>query len=301
MAVPFKPVVKANQAVATTAKTDSFPTIQQMDVSLAMPSIAARGVSGSGKTTAIAHLLEAGKNLLVADFENKFQSLLKYNPLILPLGGPVVERATGVKRPPTWKERFDRLGEFTDRLGSGEFREWQGKPIDLIAGDGFMEVCKIIERYLRTNKPVAASTGKDNTFAAYQEIGDRATDFLNAVRSNASAASQMYGIPPVGMYWTVGENRITTKLGEVTYQLALPGNITPQAFPFQFEAIFRLCIRRDQDGRALYVLQTVGEEGMFEAKCPGGVLEPEEFNWNFNDVYDKLTLWYRTTKKEDKK
>lgn len=305
MAVPFKPAAVKKNATAgptgtatTTAtgkRSASFPEIQKIDKALALPSIAGRGVSGSGKTTAIAHLLEAGKNLLVVDFENKFQSLLKYDPMVLPLGAPMVDPATGAKRPPSWRDLFDRLWEFADRLGSGEFREWKGRPIEIIAGDGFMEVCKIIERYQRMNVPVSKTTGERNTFAAYQEIGDKATDFLMAIKSAASAASQMYGMPPVGMYWTVGENRVTSKMGEISYPLALPGNLTPQAFPFQFEAIFRMSVRRDTDGRALYVLQTVGEEGVFEAKCPGGVLEPEEFNWNFNTIYDRITDWYRAS------
>ena len=290
------PVAAKPAALATAGGVQSFagvelPEISTMDGSFAMPSICVRGVSGTGKTEGIRHMLHAGKNVLVVAIEDKVQSLLKYEPAVLYLGAPVVERATGAKRPPTPTEMYNRIMAFVDRLASGEFREHKGKPFDLIAGDGIMEVGRVFERHFKAHYP-QSKTGERNAFALYDEIGNRLVDFFARVRGAASAASQLYDIPPMGTYWTIGEAE-ATKPGQYGYKVILPGNIAPLALPFQFEAIFRLVIRKGEDGRPVYVMQTVGEESNFEAKCPGGVLEPEVMNWDMNTVYDTLRAHYQ--------
>ena len=288
-----KPVVGVTHVPAPLGEIEQLP-----EGTVASPSICVRGVSGSGKTTGITHLMEAGFNVLYTDVENKAQQVVRYRPLIVSISKPVENKATGVKSPPTVRQKYERLWEFVDKLGEGGYTEHNGKPIDLIAGDGITEVMEIIKDYQMANMPRAASTGSKDTHELYRRIGDEGIRFLGAVKDAAGTACLLAGMRPVGQYWTVVE---TFDLETRSYPLDLPGNLTGKKLPTKFEAVLHLGVRKDTDGRAVYVCSSVGEEGVFEAKAPGGVLAPEEFQWNMADIFKQLQEAYRQMAgKEDK-
>ena len=270
------------------------PEIIQATLEDVRPSLITVGASGTGKTWAILQFLQARLNVLLVDLENKYQTLLRYQPNVVPLGAPVT--AGGRKRPPTATEVYNRILGFIDRLGEGKYREHLGRPIDLIAVDGLMEVGLRIARHYKDNTPTSKSSGEKNTYAMYDAIGDRLIDVMNSLRTAAGAASAAYGFPPVGIYCTVGEEREVNKIsGEVSYRALLPGNIGPKFLPYQFEAVVRLSVARDDSGLPVYVAHLVGDE-KFYAKFPGGIYPQAELpNWNMVQVYRDLVEHYRTS------
>lgn len=270
-----------------------FPEIIEVDGAGARPSILAMGVSGTGKTEGIAHLLASGKNVLVGSIESKVQSLMRYGPKIIFFGSPVENKATGAKAPPTASQIFQRLHMFRDRLGAGEFRDHKDKPFDVIAIDGLMEVGAVIHRHFRDNTPVSKATGEKNTYAMADAIGIETVDFVKGIRDAASSSAQLFGIPPVGIYATCGEFAIEPKLGgDVRYKPALYGNVAPNNLPFAFEAVLHLSVDRDEDGRPRYLAHTVSQDPEFFAKAPAA-LEPVVINWNMNDIYERIMTSYQ--------
>lgn len=271
----------------------TLPSITEVDGSSARPSILASGGSGTGKTWGIEQMLRGGKNILIGAVESKIQALMAHNPKVIFFGAPIEDRATGAKRSPTASEVYQRLQMFKDRLGEGEFREHNGKPFDLIAIDGLMEVGAVIHRHFRENTPISKSTGERNTYAMADEIGVQTVDFVKGIRDAASAASELYGIPPVGVYATCGEFAIEPKLGgDVQYKPALYGNVGPRNIPFAFEAVLHLEVDRDDEGRPRYLAHTAPNQPVFFAKAPAA-LDPILVNWNMNDVYDQIVTSYR--------
>ena len=276
-----------------------LPDIVEASGDIAAPTILARGASGTGKTTGIAQILERlgqrDERFLLVDVENKAQSLLRYNPLVLSIGGPVKDRATGALRRPTNKERYGRLWEFVDKLSAGAYREFNGKPIAGLAGDGLMEVGDVFYNYFHENMPTSRTTGEQNTFAMFLEMGDRLLDFVAAIKEAASMASAMYGARPLAQYWTCGEEEVQDKLGNYTgaFKLVSRGKVAPRRMAFMFEAIFRLTVERGADGAANYVCWTVGAEHEFEAKAPGGLFAPKVEAWNMGVMFEQLEQWYK--------
>jgi len=249
--------------------TQSAPEIVETEPEDVRLSLLAQGDSGTGKTEGIRRLLLAGYNVVVLAIEAKMQRLLALRPQTVYIDGPVIERVTGTKRPPTIDEKYQRLIAFKEALAEGKYREHKGKPIDIIAGDGVMEVMDIIKAYRLKNIPISKSTGEKNTYAAYDQIGTDGVDFIKACKVAASEVSRQYGMPPVGMYWTCGEE-YEPAAGK--YVPILPGRIAPRALPYQFEAILRLAVERGADGQPVFVAHTVASE-QWVAKSPPGVLD----------------------------
>lgn len=269
-----------------------FPDIIQVEPSLARPSILVSGCSGTGKTWGAAQLLAAGKKALVISVESKMQTLMAYNPQVIFIGSPVENKATGGRRPPTASEMYQRLQIFRERLGAGEFREHKGEVFDLLIIDGMMEVGAVIHRHFRDNTPISKG-GEKNTYAMADAIGIETVDFVKGCRDAASAASALFGIPPIGVYTTCGEFAKEPKLGgDVRYKPALYGNVGPDNIPFAFEAVIHLEVDRDDDGRPRYIAHTVTNEPIFFAKAPAH-LPPYIVDWNMNDIYNKIIEGYK--------
>lgn len=276
----------------------TLPEIMEIDSSMARPSILAAGVSGTGKTWGIAQMLAAGMNILVCGIESKMQALMAHRPKAIFFGAPVENKATGGKRSPTASEVYQRLQIFKDRLGEGDFREHEGKPFDLIAIDGLMEVGDVIHRHCLDNTPISRGTGERNTYAMAAEIGVQTVSFVKGIRDAASAASQLYGIPPVGIYATCGEFATEPKLGgDIQYRPALYGNIAPRNLPFAFEAVLHLSVDRDEEGQPRFLAHTVSDEPAFFAKAPAG-LPACIVNWNMHDIYKQIAKSYEEGAKE---
>lgn len=288
--VNFKPKAKVGPPTGSTvqpaAKVD-VPDIMEFSSALAMPSIAVRGVSGTGKTHGVVQILNAGYNILVVDVENKYQSLIKHGALVIPMSMPV-KTPTGM-RAATHTEIYNRLMGFKDQLAAGSYRTHKGKPIQIIAMDGIMELSNVFLRHFKKNTPVS-QTGEKNTFALWDKVGEEIVDYLAALKSAASAASDMFGYAPVGIYCTVGEKR----LDDGSYKLLIPGNKGIDAFPYQFEAVLRLSSPR-VGNVSTFVCSTVGEEGVYEAKCPCKLGDSAELSdWNMGVIYGKLIEHYQT-------
>lgn len=253
------------------------------------------GASGTGKTHGIKRLIQAGFNVLYVSVENKAQEILGLRPKIVPLDGPVVDAKTGAKRPPNVDERYLRLKAFMDALASGKYREHNGRPIDILAFDGLMEVASVIKDYRFAHMPLSAK-GETNTFALWGQIGDDLVDMFKKCRNAASDVSRMYGFPPVGIYATCGE-AFSDKLGRYVYEL--PGNIAGSQLPYQFSTILRLEIRRDGD-TPRYVVHTVASE-IWAAKAPAGLFDPMIIGSaldgtapDIGTIWRKLDTYYKT-------
>lgn len=277
----------------------TIPDIYEADPEDARPSIALIGASGTGKTTQLRNLMRAGFNVLVVATESKQQALASERPLILPIGAPVREGAT--VRPATVTDKYNRLMAFRDALKEGKYRTHNGRPIDIIAYDGAMEVGAIIKGHKMKNVVVSKSTGETNTFKTFDEIGIDLIDFFASCREASSDASKAFGIPPVGIVVTCGE---ILKAGE--YKPILPGHQANDMLAYQFEAIFRMAVEV-VDGNIQYVAHTVpGEtsypvEGRWTAKVPGGIFEPKIINPDLGAIYKALIGHYKgeTVNKEN--
>lgn len=259
------------------------PEILEYDM-VGAPSILVIGASGTGKTTGITQMLEKGVRVLLIDIEDKTQAFRGHRPPTVAIGEPVVEKATGAKRPPTDIERYQRLLAFRDKLANGGYRDHKGVPFDIVAGDGLMEAMQLIAANWRKNMPRAESTGSKDTFAMYDRIGTDGLDLLRDIKRAAAASAHLYGWRPLGMYWTCGEQLLDNGM----YVPQLPGKQTGNNLPYPFEAVFRLAVRDCQ-----HVMYLRGEEGRWFAKSPdcfGGVNELA--SWNMGDVYKQLVEYY---------
>lgn len=264
--------------------TCGLPDARIAKVSDARPSVTLIGKSGSGKTYAIGRMLDAGYKGLILAVEDKIQSIAKYNPPTVFINDPVVD-AEGNKRYPTDTEKYERLMAFPTALREGKLREFDGKPIDFIAIDGFLEVGQVIFTYNKKCKPISKS-GEQNTYALWDKVAEDAVDFFKACRDAAGMASAAYGFPPVGFVATCGEHMEVTKLKEVRYTPLFPGRKAPELLPYMFEHVIRLANRVDE-GEYVYVAHTVGD-GEFDAKTPSGLFEAEEINPDFGVMWKKL-------------
>jgi len=259
----------------------------------ARPSITLIGKSGTGKTHAIGSLFAAGYKGMILAVEDKIQSIIKYDPPTVYINDPVDGR------PPTVKEKYERLMAFPEALREGKLREYKGKPVDFIATDGFLEVGAVIHKYNKLCKPVAKTTGEQNTFALWEKVAEDAVEFFMACRDAAGMASVAYGYPPVGFIATCGEKMEVTKLKQVRYTPLFPGRKAPALLPYMFENVIRLSTRNN-DGVYEFVAHTVGDEE-FDAKCPAGLFDAEEINPDFGVMYGKLLEHYtgKEVKSED--
>lgn len=259
--------------------TCGLPEPRVAEAKDARPSIVLIGKSGTGKTHAIGRLLEHGYKVLVLAIEDKIQSIAKYNPPVVFINDPIEGR------PPTAKERYERLMAFPAALRAGDLREFEGKPVDVIATDGFLEVGQVIYDYNKNCKPISKS-GEQNSYALWDNVAADAVDFFKACRDAAGMASVAYGYPPVGFVATCGEHQEVTKLKEVRYTPLFPGRKAPEMLPYMFENVIRLSSRRDGD-EYVFVAHTVGDEE-FDAKTPSGLFDAEEINPDFGVMYEKL-------------
>jgi hypothetical protein len=253
----------------------------------ARPSVTLIGGSGTGKTYALGRLLAAGLNVMILAVEDKIQGIAKYNPLTIFLNDPV----PGENRAPTPEEKYRRLMAFPGALKAGMYREHGGKPIDLIATDGLLEVGQVIFRHHKRHIPISKSTGEQNTYALWERVAEDAVDFFHACRDAAGMASAAYGLPPVGFVVTCGEHIERGKFGDVRYEPLFPGRKAPEMLPYVFETVVRLA-NRNNDGEYEFVAHTIGTEE-FYAKSPPGVFEAEEINPDFGQMYLKLLEHYQ--------
>jgi len=279
-------------AKAVTAKAPvEMPAIIELDPADARPSILLQGGSGTGKTHALERMLAAGYNGLLVLVENKWQDLAKYRPKSLLLSAPINGK------PPTNDQLYDRLFYFLDQLAEGKYRKHDGKFIDFIGFDGALEIGNIIYKYWKKRKPIS-KTGEQNTFALWDNVGERAADFFRGARDAAGAASALFGFPPVGIICTVGEHAERGKLGSTFYEPLFPGRKGPEAMPYCFSQVIRLSCRNN-DGKYEYVAHTIGTEE-FYAKCPPKLFEAEELNPDFGKMYAKLVAHYEAKEEESK-
>jgi len=279
----------------TKAPPVELPEIQEVSDTDVRASVLLQGDSGTGKTFAIGQLLKAGYNGLIVAVEPKVQAIMRYKPKVLFLTAPV--KTDGGVRQPTPKEVYDRLQRFRDLLGEGAYREHGGKPLDFIAIDGFLELGEVIYKYWKANKPTASSTGADNSYAMWDNIAEKSVDFFKSLRDAAGVAAGMYGLPPIGVVATIGEQETSDKMGCVRYVPLFPGKKGGTLLPYAFEAVIRLSVR-NVDGEAQYIAHTVGQNDpnaleKFYAKCPSGVFESEVVNPDFGEMYGKLLASYK--------
>lgn len=275
-----------------------MPEIREVTAEDLGTSVLLIGASGTGKSHALGEVMRHGYSGLILALEPKIQAFAKYKPKTIFLGEPV--KTGGSHRAPTPKEMYDRLMRFKDMLGEGKWRAHDGKPFDFIGIDGFLELGDVIYRYWKQNKPVAQSTGSDNSFAMWDNIAERSIDFFKALRDAAGFASAIYGLPPVSVIATIGEEPITDKMGSVRHIPLFPGKKASTTLPYCFEAVIRLSVR-NIDGTAQYVAHTVGrndptETEKFYAKCPSGVgLDAEVVNPDFGDMFERLLASYKVS------
>jgi hypothetical protein len=285
MGAVVKPNFNAPRAVVNTPPTvQAAPEIHEGEPSDMMLSMLVQGDSGTGKTHGIYSLIEAGYNVLVVAVEAKVGRLLSKRPKVVYIDGPVEDRATGAKRPPTINEKFERLVAFKEALANGKYREHNGRAIDIICGDGIMEVMDVMKAYRLKNMPVAKTTGEQNTFRAYDLIGQDGVDFVKGIKVAASEVCKQYGMEPVGQYWTVGEEY---ENGSGRFIPILPGKIAPRALPYQFEVTLRLAVEQGQ-----YLAHTVAG-AQWAAKCPPNIFEQTVNNPNIGEMWGKLMAYYR--------
>lgn len=266
----------------------TLPEITEADPSMAVPTIALVGASGTGKTEQIRRLIKrlraSGKLTLVIDIENKTQVFAAERPLVMPISGPM---APGV--PATATAKYQRLNALKDAIRAGKYREHNGMPIGAIAWDGVMEAGDIIKAHHFANMPISSS-GEKNTFALYDKIGADQIDLLAAQKEAASAAAAAFGTAPVGIVVTCGEE---LKNGE--FRPILPGNVAPIRFPYQFEMILRLAFEEGQ-----YVAHTRPGEvytpviGRWTAKAPP-IFDAKIVDPDLGDIFEKLVAYYQTT------
>ena len=269
----------------------TLPDIIEGDPADARPSICLTGASGTGKTTQIRNLIRAGFNVLVVSVENKHQALLSERPLIINLAGPVKEGNSF--RPATVTDKYNRLLAFRDALKEGKYRSHNGRPIDIIATDGAMEMGAVVKGH-RMKNVFVSRTGEVNTFKNFDEMGIDLIDMFAAWREAASDASKVFGIPPVGIVVTCGER--LSKEGD--FKPILPGNQADLMLPYQFEAVIRLATEVN-DGNLEYVAHTVPGEvaypvpARWTAKCPGNVFDARVVNPDLGVMYKKLIEHYK--------
>lgn len=230
-------------------------------------------------------MLAAGYTGLILAAEPKLQTIMKYRPMVIWLNALVNGRK------PTEAQRYDRLMMFIDALGEGKYREHNGKAIDFIATDGFLEIGRVIYGYWNQRIPISKSTGEKNTFALWDNVAERSIEFFQACRDAAGSASTQFGFPPVGFVTTCGEKREQTKFGEIAYIPLFPGRKAPEMLPYMFEQVIRLS-QRTVDKQYQFVAHTIGNEE-FTAKCPPGVFDAEVLNPDFGEMYGALIDYYR--------
>lgn len=243
-----------------------------------------------GKTRSIQLLLrylrERGKTAIVVAVESKQQILAKERPLRLDIGAPVMHN--GVPRPATVTDKYNRLIALREALREGRYREHNGQPVAAICFDGLMEVGDVIKGHKMRNVPTSATTGEKNTYALYDSIGEELIDFMAACRDSASDAAKAFGIEPIAIVATCGEE---LKNGEL--RPILPGNKAPVRFPYQFELVLRYAI---EDGE--FIAHTKGGqiytpyEARWFAKAPE-IFEPRIVNPDLGQIYDKLITYYQ--------
>lgn len=278
-----------------------FPGIEDGDPGNTKPALLFIGGSGSGKSYAIRRLLEAGKSVLVLDIENKTAEIEAYGPKIIRIGAPYHDG--NEVRQPTYTEQYRRLQYFATELRKGAFREHQGKPFDVLAIDGLMELAEVFRRYhVVENPPKSRTSGAEDTMAGYGLTGMKTIDFIKDLKNAASVASKMFGFSPLGLVATCGEKAIVDKFGGLlAYEPILPGNITPDMLPFQFGAIVRLDVERDEvTGAPNYMAHTVRSDKWF-AKVPSGLFQPKETLTAEHDaawIYETLSAYYQAKGKE---
>lgn len=273
-----------------------LPPIDTMDPGDAQPSVCLVGASGTGKTEQlkrlIAHLNTRKLATMVLSVESKQQILATLRPMRIPIGAPVRTSPT-TSRPATATEKFQRLITFRDRLRQGQYREHEGRTIGCLVVDGLMEVGAIVKAHRLSNMPMSTS-GQQNTFRAFDEIGTDLIDLMASLREAASDSGKAFGITPLAIVATCGE-----VLKDGKYQPLLPGNQAPTMLPFQFELILRLATENSEGGTLQYIAHTVPGEtsypimGRWDAKAPGGMFDAKIINPNLGEIYEKLTAYYR--------
>lgn len=283
--------LRPTSGAVATGQVTNLPEIYEANPSDAVPSIAIVGASGVGKTRAIKLLLrslrERGKTAIVVAVESKQQVLAEERPLILPIGAPVVENGTA--RPANVTDKYNRLMAFREALRSGAYRTHKGMQVAAVCFDGLMEIGDVIKGHRTKNMPTSSSTGEKNSFALFDQIGTDLIDFMATCREAASDASKAFGIEPLGIIATCGEE---LKNGE--FRPILPGNMAPVRFPYQFEMVLRYAIEGED-----YVAYSKGgqvyvpSEARWFAKAPGDLFETRIVNPDLGAIYTKLVNYYQ--------
>jgi hypothetical protein len=281
----------------TGAAQTELPAIYTAEPGDARPSICLIGASGTGKTEQLKRLMRYfnahGLASIVIGIESKHQVLAELRPLVLPIGAPVA--VAGGARPATPSEKHARLLKFRDNLRAGMYREHDGRTVGAIVFDGLMEIGSIVKAHRLANMPVSSKTGEQNTFRAFDEMGVDLIDIMASFKEAASDASKAYGIEPLGIAATCGE-----ELRDGKFQAILPGRQASTMLPFQFEMVLRLATETAVDGSGTaYVAHTMPGEvvmpqmGRWDAKAPGGLFEPKIVNPDLGDIYARLIAHYK--------
>lgn len=297
MAIKLKPRVGGKHTGGGTpqqARQVELPDVIEMNVEDVRPSILLQGGSGTGKTHGIGRMMAAGLNGLVLAIEPKVQTIMRYKPKVLFLGAPVQQG--GKLRPPTPVELYDRLMRFRDALGEGKYREHNGKALDFIATDGFLELGDVIYKYWKANRPLSSSTGEKNSFAMWDNVAEKSVDFFKSMRDAAGMASTTFGLPPIGTVATIGEDDID-ELGATKHVPLFPGKKAGKLLPYCFEVVLRLSVR-NTEGQVEYIAHTCAQNDptcleKFYAKVPSGLFDQEIINPDLGDIYRKVIDNYK--------
>lgn len=270
----------ATSGVGTAPGQVAAPKIGEWpDVPL-LPSALMIGPSGGGKTNVAAQLMAAGFHVCLVPIEDKHASLAKYKPLRVQIPDPVTDAAGKPVRLPTPQEKMGRVRAFTDALRRGEYREHNGKTVDLLFVDGLMELAALIALERKARYSAMSGGGKAKTIVMWDEIARATMDAMWAMRDAAGMASALLGLKPLGVVTTCGiadKKRVVmqgeTSTTEIEHDMPLlQGNEAKMQLPFQWEIIWRLDTGYE-GGQHVFRVHTVAGEGGAPGKSPAGIFD----------------------------
>ena len=130
----------------------------------------------------------------------------------------------------------------------------EAKQFDCVALDSISEMAEVI---LATEK----SKAKDPR-QAYGALQDSMSGLIRAFRDL-----------PKHVYMTCKTEKIQDESGRLLWSPSMPGAKLGQQLPYFFDEVFALRVEKDEDGKALRMLQTESD-GIWTAKDRSGKLEP---------------------------
>lgn len=219
-----------------------------------LPTCLFKGPSGGGKTHAIGRLIAAGFNVALVAVEAKYQSLQRYRDRI---------KLYDLSREPlTASEKWVRLRRLADLLAAGKFRAVDGSKLDIIAYDGLTELCDVIHADHKSRFT------NQNALQMWESIGTTGVDYLKTLRDAACA-----GGSPIAIVATVGEKYVAVGM-DARWEPLLPGKMTAERLPFQFEVIWRFEDGMSPDNKRVFrIVNCKSPAGLFPYVTEGEGVE----------------------------